>query len=193
MTGQQLLSAAPARKGWATYIGATLRLLAVVAVLAASMAMLNQLRATVEELASPQVQQAQQRAQIAEADNRAAQLRRDTANQQARQAVEPSWQQRIVSAEGAVIIALLVALPIAALAILVAAALLLRRHLSLATKDGRVPLVGLDRELSREALLNFQQLQGGYQVLSPPPRRLAGELDSPEPERPRLTAHREEE
>lgn len=106
----------------------------MVAVLSALGSCLTQVRQTVEELANPQVQQAQQRAQIAEADNRAAQLRRDTANQQARQVVEPSWQQRIVSAEGAVTIALLGALPIAALAILVAAALLLRRHLSLATE-----------------------------------------------------------
>jgi hypothetical protein len=35
---------------------------------------------------------------------------------------------------------------------LVGTGLFVRRHLSLPTQDGRVPLVGLDRELSAEAL-----------------------------------------
>ncbi|MBJ7599757.1 hypothetical protein [Candidatus Nephthysia bennettiae] len=142
-------------------IGWLLRAAAIVAVAMVSMSVLGQLRLTWEEISNPQVQAAQQRAQIAEADNRAANLRRDTANQQARQAVEPSWQQRIVATEGVIVVALLVAIPLAIVAILVALALLFRRHLSIPTRDGRVPLVGLDRELSREALIGYQQMLGG--------------------------------
>jgi hypothetical protein len=44
---------------------------------------------------------------------------------------------------------------------LAAGVLMVRRHLSLPTADGRVPLVGLDRDLSREALFRYQALRGG--------------------------------
>jgi hypothetical protein len=48
---------------------------------------------------------------------------------------------------------LLVVVP---LAVLLACGLLVSRHMSLPTRDGRVPIVGLDRELSREALIRYQ-------------------------------------
>jgi hypothetical protein len=49
----------------------------------------------------------------------------------------------------------LVAVP---LAVLVGGGLLFRRHLSLPTKDGRVPLVGLDRDFSLDASQRYQAL-----------------------------------
>jgi hypothetical protein len=62
------------------------------------------------------------------------------------------------------------------------AGLLLRRHLSLPTKDGRVSIVGLDRELSREALIRYQlrELSGvaTYEAL-PAQRPAAAEPASP--------------
>jgi hypothetical protein len=57
-------------------------------------------------------------------------------------------------------VALLAAVPIGLIALLVAGALWFRRSMSLPTADGRAPLVGLDRELSREALLRYQALKG---------------------------------
>jgi hypothetical protein len=71
----------------------------------------------------------------------------------------------IVRAEHLAVVALLVAAPAA----LVVGILIFRRHLSLPTADGRVPLVGEDQELSREAPLRYQSLRAGgpvYQALS---------------------------
>jgi hypothetical protein len=64
---------------------------------------------------------------------------------------------------------LAVAAPAAPVAALVLGILMFRKNLSLPTADGRVPLVGEDRELSREAPLRYQTLSAGgpvYQELS---------------------------
>ena len=53
----------------------------------------------------------------------------------------------------------------------VAAGLMLRRHMRLPTVDGRVPLIGLDREFSLEALERYQALKSSgpvYQALREP-------------------------
>jgi hypothetical protein len=39
--------------------------------------------------------------------------------------------------------------------------LVFMRHLSLPARDGRVPLVGLDRELSAQALFHYQARRAG--------------------------------
>jgi hypothetical protein len=52
--------------------------------------------------------------------------------------------------------ALLGGVPVGLLLALAAATLMLRRHMSLPTRDGRVPLVGLDQDMSREALIHYQ-------------------------------------
>ena len=91
---------------------------------------------------------------------RTAQLNREATTTRAEGAAEASWQPWTVGAEHVAVVALLGAVPVGLLLALVGAGLMFRRHLSLPTRDGRVPLVGLDRELSAEALLRYQALQG---------------------------------
>jgi uncharacterized membrane protein len=133
--------------------------LAVVVVLVALTVLLGAIRDTVL-LSSPEVQRAEAKARVAEADHRTAELQRETAHIQGERATEAAWQP-LVTGVGQLT---LVALPLLGVVALVAAGvgtgLLVRRHLSLPTRDGRVPLVGLDRELSAEALFRYQVLQG---------------------------------
>ena len=114
---------------------------------------------------------------MAAADHRAAELQRDTASIRAQQASEAAWQPILVGAQRLALLGLLLAIPAALVAGLIAGIFIFRRHLSLPTRDGRVPLVGLDRELSREALLRYQALRAAGPALEvlPPPRRLSGE------------------
>jgi hypothetical protein len=69
------------------------------------------------------------------------------------EAIEASWDPITAGVVHMVGLGLLVGVP---LVLLLAAGLLLRRHLSLPRRDGRVAIVGLDRELSREALIRYQ-------------------------------------
>jgi len=104
-------------------------------------------------LSDPTVRAAEARAEIADADRRAAQSEYDRASIQHAQSIEASWDPITAGVVHLVGLGLLVVAP---LVLLLAAGLLLRRHLSLPTRDGRVAVVGLDRELSREALIRYQ-------------------------------------
>jgi hypothetical protein len=104
-------------------------------------------------LSDPNVRAAEARAKIADADLRAAQSEHDRASIQHAQAIEASWDPITAGVLHGVGLGLLVAVPAF---LLLGAGLLFRRHLSLPTKDGRVAIVGLDRELSREALIRYQ-------------------------------------
>jgi hypothetical protein len=157
-------------------------LVAVVGVVAAFAFLFGQIRDTVT-LADPAVRAAQAQAQIAEVNHRTAELQRDTANLKAQHNAEAPWTPWTVGAERLALVALLGGVAVAVVLALVAAALMVRRHLSLPTPDGRVPLVGLDRELSAEALFRYQELQArrtGYEVLPPPRRLRGGESDEAE-------------
>jgi hypothetical protein len=135
--------------------GGALRLLLLaavaVAVLVAAAAALGSLRDTVL-LSSPEVREAQARQMIAESNLRTAQLNREATTTRAQGAAEATWEPWTVGAEHLAVMALLGAVPVGLLLVLAAGGLLLRRHMSLPTADGRVPLVGLDREFSLEAL-----------------------------------------
>jgi hypothetical protein len=133
-------------------VGLILLLGVVVALLWAGASFLGSLQQTVM-LSDPNVRAAEARAEIADADRRAAQSEHDRASIQHAQAIEASWDPISAGVMHLVGLGLLVAVP---LVLLLAAGLLLRRHLSLPTKDGRVAIVGLDRELSREALIRYQ-------------------------------------
>jgi hypothetical protein len=137
-------------------VRALVGVLAVVVVVAASVVLLAQLRETLS-LSSPEVRAAQARQSVAETDQRTAELQRDTASIHAQAAAEAGWQPWVVGAQRMAVVALLLAVPALLALLAVAGVLFLRRHLSLPTADGRVPLVGLDRELSREALANYQR------------------------------------
>ena len=149
---------------------------ALLGVVVALIVLLGQLRETVL-LSSPEVQRAEVRAQVAAADHRAAELQRDTATIRSQQASEAAWQPILVGAQRLALLGLLLAIPAALVAGLIAGIFILRRHLSLPTRDGRVPLVGLDRELSREALLRYQALRATGPALEVllPPRGLAAD------------------
>ncbi|MBJ7605363.1 MAG: hypothetical protein JF885_03495 [Candidatus Dormibacteraeota bacterium] len=139
--------------------------------------LIGRLVATWEEITYPELQRAKVAEQVAEAQRHSAELRKETADENAKAAVEPDWQARIVAVQGSVQVALLVALPLAVLSALVALALMIRRHLSMPTRDGRVPLVGVDREFSLEALQRYQELRSGYRILPPPRRPVGGEFE----------------
>ncbi|MDQ6900299.1 MAG: hypothetical protein M3072_12465 [Candidatus Dormibacteraeota bacterium] len=138
-------------------LGPVVWVVVLVAAVAAIVVLLAQLRETVL-LSSSEVRAAQARQSVAEADHRTAELQRDTATVRAQQAAEVGWTQWIVGAEHVALLALLAAVPLALLGALVMGGLFFRRHLSMPTSDGRIPVVGLDRELSREALLSYQRL-----------------------------------
>lgn len=127
----------------------------VVGVLAAGAACLLGIREAVL-LSSPAVREAQARQSVAEANYRTAELARGTRSADAQAASEAAWQPWLTGAERLALIALLFAVPVVLLAGLVGAVSLFRRHLSLPTSDGRVPLVGLDRDMAREALVHYQ-------------------------------------
>jgi hypothetical protein len=124
----------------------------VVALLWAGASFLGSIQQTVM-LSDPNVRAAEARAEIADADRRAAQAEHDRASVQHAQAIEAGWDPITAGVLHVVGLGLLVAVPAF---LLLGASLLLRRHLSLPTKDGRVSIVGLDRELSREALIRYQ-------------------------------------
>ncbi len=104
-------------------------------------------------LQDPGYRSATARAQIAQADLEAAKAEHDAASIRHSEAIEASWDPITAGVVHVVGLGLLVVVP---LVLLLACGLLMRRHLSLPTKDGRVPIVGLDRELSREALIRYQ-------------------------------------
>jgi hypothetical protein len=133
-------------------------LLAFLVVVVGCVVLLSQLRETVV-MTSADVRMAQARQSIANANHRTAELDRQTKAERDQAAAEAPWQPWIVGAQRFAMVALLAAVPLALLGALVAAGLLLRRHVSLPTVDGRVPLVGLDRAMSKEALARYQRLQ----------------------------------
>ncbi|MBJ7598814.1 hypothetical protein [Candidatus Nephthysia bennettiae] len=133
---------------------------AVVAVLAALYLLIGRAQDAFL-MTSPAVQRAEVQARVAEEEYRTAELQRDTAAIRRDQATENVWQPWVAGVGHEVLIGLIVLVP---LVLLIGTTLLFRRHMSLPTKDGRVPLVGLDRELSAEALFRYQALQ------SPGPR-----------------------
>jgi hypothetical protein len=136
--------------------GGMLRLLAVAGVVAAILwAGLSALTAAEQAimLQDPAYRAAETHARAAEADLKAAQAEHDAASIRHAQAIEASWDPITAGAFHLVGLGLLVAVPVF---LLLGAGLLLRRHISLPTRDGRVPIVGLDRELSREALIRYQ-------------------------------------
>ncbi|MBJ7601204.1 hypothetical protein [Candidatus Nephthysia bennettiae] len=137
-----------------------------IAVLLAAVSLLAGIRETVM-LSSPEVRSAQARQSIAESNYRTAELNRQAADTRAQGAAEAAWEPWKVGAQSVALVALLGAVPVTLLAALVGAGLLFRRHISLPMPDGRVPLVGLDRELSAEALFRYQALRGGasYEAL----------------------------
>ncbi len=172
------LQAAQRPDGRSASIWPFLRLAAVLAVLGAVLILIGRLVGAWEEISYPELQRAKVSEQVAEAQRHSAELRKQTADENAKAQVEPDWQARIVAVQGSVQIALLVALPIALLTVLVGVGLLMRRHLSMPTRDGRVPLVGVDREFSLEALQRYQELRSGYRILPPPRRTAGGELEA---------------
>lgn len=103
----------------------------------------------------PVVAAARSRQTAAEADLRTGELQRQNAAEAASAADSLTWGSRISGVGHVAEIGALVVVP---LAVLVGAGLLFRRHLSLPTKDGRVPLVGLDREFSLDASQRYQAL-----------------------------------
>jgi hypothetical protein len=127
----------------------------VVGVLGAGAACLSGIREAVL-LSSPAVREAQARQSVAEAHYRTAELGRQTRSANAQAATEAAWQPWLTGAERVALIALLAAVPVGLVALLMGAVFLFRRHLSLPTSDGRVPLVGLDRDMAREALVHYQ-------------------------------------
>jgi hypothetical protein len=160
-------------------IAPVLWLAAVVGVIAALALLFGQIRDTVS-MADPAVRAAQARASIAEADHRTAELQRETANLKAQNSAEAPWEPAMVGAQHIAVLGLLFAVPVGLLLALGAGALMVRRHLSLPTSDGRVPLVGLDQELSAEALFRYQALRGGgssYEALPVGQPRRRPELD----------------
>jgi hypothetical protein len=106
----------------------------------------------------PSYRAATERASVAQADLAAAKAEHDAASIRHSQAIEASWDPITAGVVHLVGLGLLVVVP---LAVLLACGLLIRRHMSLPTRDGRVPIVGLDRELSWDALNRYQALQGG--------------------------------
>jgi len=138
----------------------------VIGLLLATVSVLAGIRETVM-LSSPEVRAAQARQSIAESNYRTAELNRQTVDTRARGAAEAAWEPWKVGAQSVAVVALLGAVPVTLLAALVGAWLLFRRHISLPMPDGRVPLVGLDRELSAEALFRYQALRSGspYEAL----------------------------
>jgi hypothetical protein len=141
-------------------IAPVLWLVAVVGVIAALALLFGQIRDTVS-MADPAVRAAQARASVAEADHRTAELQRETANLKAQHNAEAPWEPAMVGAQHIAVLGLLFAMPVGLLLAIGAGVLMVKRHLSLPTSDGRVPLVGLDRELSAEALFRYQALRGG--------------------------------
>lgn len=131
----------------------------VVALLVAVSVALAQVRETVL-LTSPDVREAQVRQSVAESNYRTAQLARDTKIVNVQAADLAAWQPWVDGAGRLALVVLLGAVSLAIVGVLVGVGLLFRRHLSLPTVDGRVPIVGLDRELSREALFRYQELAG---------------------------------
>ncbi len=154
-------------------LGPVVWVVVLVAAVAAIMVLLAQLRETVL-LSSSEVRAAQARQSVAEAEHRTAELQRETATIRAQRNAEAPWEPVMVGAEHIALLALLIAVPVALVGILVGAALLFRRHMSLPTRDGRVPLVGLDQDMSREALIHYQLrvlLRGAsYEALPQRPR-----------------------
>jgi hypothetical protein len=125
---------------------------AVVALLLAGVSFLGSLQQAML-LNDPNVRAAQARAEIAQADLRTARAQHDAASIRHSESIEASWDPITAGVLHGVGLGLLVAVPTF---LLMGTALLFRRHLSLPTKDGRVAIVGLDRELSREALIRYQ-------------------------------------
>jgi hypothetical protein len=127
-------------------------------------------------MTSPDVQRVEVQARVAEEEHRTAELQRETAAIRRDQATENVWQPWMAGIGQGVLIGLMVLVP---LALLIGTTLLFRRHISLPTKDGRVPLVGLDRELSAEALFRYQALQNsGPRLDALPAGRSGKRLDA---------------
>jgi hypothetical protein len=159
-----------------------LYLVAVLGVVAALAFLFGQIRDTVS-LVDPEVRAAQARTAVAEANLHTAQAQHQRRAEAAQERSQAAWQPWQEGARQLATVALLGAIPVGLLLALGAGILLFRRHLSLPTSDGRVPLVGLDRELSAEALFRYQALQAkrsGYEVLPPPGRPARGELSEAE-------------
>ena len=94
-------------------------LAALLGVVVALIVLLGQLRETVL-LSSPDVQRAEVRAQVAAADHKAAELQRDTATIRSQQASEAAWQPILVGAQRLALLGLLLAIPAALVAGLIA-------------------------------------------------------------------------
>src|SRR5438128_1358696 len=97
-------------------------------------------------MTSPDVQRAEAQARVSDAHHRAAESERQAAQARAEEAAAASWTPWTEAAKHLAMIVGLAALAAFLVAGPLGAALLFRRHLSLPTRDGRVPLVGLDRE-----------------------------------------------
>ncbi len=154
-----VVAVADSRGGGSLVLRVLLGSLALLALVGALVVLLVHVEQVIM-LSSPAVRDAQARLSVAEANHQTAELDRQTASIRAQQAAEAGWQPWLVGAGHLAVLALLVAVPAAVILALVAGVLMFKRHLSLPTSDGRVPLVGLDRELSREALLRYQALRG---------------------------------
>ena len=142
--------------GMARLIGPLVVVGAVVALLWAVVSALGAAEQAVM-FQDPSYRAATERASVAQADLAAAKAEHDAASIRHSQAIEASWDPITAGVVHLVGLGLLVVVP---LAVLLACGLLIRRHMSLPTRDGRVPIVGLDRELSWDALNRYQALQG---------------------------------
>src|SRR5437879_6583782 len=114
---------------------------ALVALLFAGALFLSSLQQTVM-MNDPNVRAAAARAQVAQEDLRVAQAEHDAASIRHSESIEATWDPIIAGVVHGVGLGVLVAVPAF---LLLGAGLLLRRHLSLPTRDGRVSIVGLDR------------------------------------------------
>jgi hypothetical protein len=118
-------------------------------------------------MTSPEVQRAQVQTRVAEEQHRTAELQRETVTIRAQGNAKAPWEPVMVGAEHIALLALLIAVPLALVGVLVGTALLFPRHVSLPTSDGRVPLVGLDREFSQQALQRYQRSSRRARCLRP--------------------------
>lgn len=107
----------------------------------------------------PAVAAARSRQAAAEADLKTGELQRQNRAEQAAAAEDLTWGSRISAVGHVVEIGAVALVPVLLVGALASGGLFVRRHLSLPTKDGRVPLVGLDREFSLDASQRYQALQ----------------------------------
>jgi uncharacterized membrane protein len=164
--------------------------LVVVAIVVALTALLGGIRELVL-MTSPEVQRAQVQTRVAEEQHRTAELQRETATIRAQRKAEAPWESVMVGAEHMALLALLIAVPVALVAAFAGAVLLFRRHVSLPTRDGRVPLVALDQDMSREALIHYQlrvlSRGASYEALPQRPRSQFSSVPRIEAGRQQLT------